>query len=55
MDKLLEMLMYCKDFEVTSLILGVGDMLKLLENYNTPLSKAFTNHCFTGNGSLKEV
>ena len=54
-DQLLNMLMFCNDFEVTQITLDIEDMDQLFKNYTPILGKAFDQNCFVHNKSCEEI
>ena len=48
-DLFIKVLMYCEQFEITSLTSDIKDMQRLVMTYNPLLGKAFDENCFTTN------
>ena len=54
-DRLLGILMYCDEFEITSLVIDIKDMDTLFQNFNPVLGKAFQEKSFLQNRSSAAI
>ena len=54
-DRLLKILMYCDEFEITSLVIDIRDMQQLFEKFNPVVGKAFQEKSFMFNRSCENV
>ena len=49
------MLMYCKEFDVSSFVHDIEDMNRLFETYNVTVGNAFKEHCFMYNRACEAI
>ena len=54
-DRLLKILMYCDEFEITSLVIDIRDMQQLFEKFNPVVGKAFQEKSFMLNRSCENI
>ena len=54
-DILIKILMYCQEFEITSLVNDIKDMERLFKTYNPMLGKVFDDKCFLTNNFCKSI
>ena len=51
----IKILMYCREFEITSLVNDIKDMERLFKTYNPMLGKVFDEKCFLTNNFCKKT